>query len=121
MNFAVTFDEHGEAIDVKNVDGTEVTYDKPGMTIKGARLRTSYEGVLPEPEGPPGSKGVPSFIVEFEENGRAVDVKNVDRTPVRYHPESKLSIRGAQLSSTASTCCWRMVFGRLMCREEFCA
>ena len=121
MNIIVTFDEYGEAIDVKNVDGTEVRYDKPEMTIKGARLRTPYEGILPEPEGPPGRKGVSSLIVEFDENGRAVDVKNVDGTPVRYHPKSNLSLRGAQLSSTASTCCWRKVAGVWMCRAEYCA
>ncbi len=121
MNIMVTFDEYGVAIDVKNVDGTEVKYEKPGMTIKGARLRTPYEGVLPEPEGPPGRKGVASLIVEFDESGKAVDVKKVDGTPVGYHARSNLSIRGAQLSSTASTCCWRGFGGMWVCRPEYCA
>jgi hypothetical protein len=74
MNIRVTFDEYGEAIDIQNVDSTPVQYDpEEKITILGAKLKTSCNKQDP-PAGEQdivGKRGIPSLIVEFDNNGRA--------------------------------------------------
>lgn len=122
QNIIVEFNGLGNAIDAKNVDGTEVIYDEEEKrTILDAELRSCDEMLEYEEEEEEEVYGN-SFKVEFSPDGLAVDVND----KVEYHPKEIWTIPGPEVP-IAVLCSydpntgygrWRCVDGKWRCIPE---
>ena len=122
QNIIVEFNECGNAIDVKNVDETEVIYDEEeNRTILGAELRSCDEALEYEEEEEE-EVYESGFKVEFNPDGLAIDVKG----KVEYHPKEIWTIPGPEVP-IAVLCSydpntgygrWRCVDGKWRCIPE---
>lgn len=61
------------------------------------------------------------IVIQIDENGRIIDVKNTDGTDLKYHPDEKKKIHGTGTRLvTPNDCCWRLVNGVWRCLPQYC-
>ena len=58
-------------------------------------------------------------IIEVTENGEPLNYDDGTYDD-EYEKYKGATMEGSQIRSTASTCCWRKVRGRWICRDKFC-